>query len=99
VGGQRNDDTNDNGRTTAGVLLENQLLRLFVSAFFDQTTLLAGVIDESLEAVSTESDTRFEEFRRLRTLYRSYTDEPDEAQLAAIFDELSDARKADADQT
>lgn len=91
---QIGEESNSLSRTTESVALENQLLRLFSSAFFDQTTELMRVIDQALEEVSTESDPRFDDLRRLRSMYATFNDEPDEAQLATLQEELSRAASA-----
>lgn len=74
-----------------GVMLENELLRLFLKAFDRESALLARVIDESLEEVSTESEPRFANLRRLRVMYHTFTEGADEAALYSIQEELSES--------
>lgn len=69
--------------------LENHNLRLFLVAAFEQIRLLTTTLDEKITDINTESDPRFNDLRRLRTIYLLWKEEPDDPRLADFFNELS----------
>lgn len=89
MSGQDDNTRQISGGDLAAVMLENKLLRLLLQGYEEQATLLAGVIDESVEEVRVESDPRFTDLRRLRDMYHAFQNNPDEAELSSMFDELS----------